>query len=757
MVLNPFRNSGLFSGRIRRTLVMLVLTALVPVLIVQAWVYFSWFETRQANERTNNLEYARAVGNAFREFVRDITRQESAMGDALIALLPYEPDQANDFLVRNVSEYHAVRSFHWTDPGGKVIASSDPRAIGLDLSDREYFKRIAGGAEWAMSDLIVGRASGQPAIIVARGMRDASGALVGVAMASIDPSMLGEHVMPVDRPERGVILIYDRAGRLVYRRPEAVTPPSVGETDPLLASAFMGHEATGESVVPGANERYISARVPISDTGWVAGAGTPYSLVIAPLMRSLALDFALLALLAAASLLVASVLSGVVVAAVQRLKAHAQAVGAGDLRHRAEVSGIEELSELAAEFNTMAALLAERGRAEQAASDALKRANEELEREIAERKEAQARLHTALQKLSFHVENSPLGVIEWDTDYRITRWAGEAEKIFGWTASEVLGKRIDEFKWIYEEDLGKVADVMRGMDTGERPSNISANRNYRKDGAVIYCEWYNSALLDASGKMVSVMSLVLDVTAQTRAQDDLRARSAELEASNKELEAFAYSVSHDLRAPLRAIDGFSLALLEDYARILDDRGRDYLARVRAASQRMGALIDDLLKLSRVTRAPMNRQMVDLSRMVEDIADELSREEPNRKVEFVIEKGLTADGDPQLLRSALENLVNNAWKFTGRRADARIEFGARQQDTGTAYFIRDNGAGFDMAYADKLFAPFQRLHSSNEFPGTGVGLAAVQRVIHRHGGTVWAEGALGAGASFFFTLADGGGA
>ncbi len=229
-------------------------------------------------------------------------------------------------------------------------------------------------------------------------------------------------------------------------------------------------------------------------------------------------------------------------------------------------------------------------------------------------------------------------------------------------------------------------------------------------------------------------------------------RTFELAALNKELAAFAYSVSHDLRAPLRGIDGFSQALLEDYADKLDAEGQDYLRRVRAASQRMGQLIDDLLKLSRVTRAQVRRETVDLSSLAQVVAAELEQREPERQVEFVIGEGLITKGDARLLRVMLENLLGNAWKFTAKHPRTRIEFRVTQHKGESAYFVRDDGVGFDMAYADKLFGAFQRLHSADEFEGTGIGLATVQRIIHRHGGRVWAEGAEEQGATFYFTLA-----
>lgn len=236
-----------------------------------------------------------------------------------------------------------------------------------------------------------------------------------------------------------------------------------------------------------------------------------------------------------------------------------------------------------------------------------------------------------------------------------------------------------------------------------------------------------------------------------KSHEDLKQYSAELEAVNEELSAFNYSVSHDLRTPLRSIDGFSQALLEDYSDTLDAEGKDYLNRVRAASQTMGHLIDDLLNLSRITRSEIRRKNVDLSALFQTIAAEHKNIEPERQVTFLIEKGVIANGDKNLLTVVLRNLFENAWKFTAKQPEAKIEFGITQVDGTSAYFIRDNGVGFDMAYADKLFGAFQRLHASHEFPGSGIGLATVQRIIHRHGGRVWAEGAVDQGATFYFTL------
>jgi signal transduction histidine kinase len=262
----------------------------------------------------------------------------------------------------------------------------------------------------------------------------------------------------------------------------------------------------------------------------------------------------------------------------------------------------------------------------------------------------------------------------------------------------------------------------------------------------------------ASGVAVSLLLfgitllLVRSRTLAERASKDLEDANRELEGANRELEAFSYSVSHDLRAPLRTIDGFSRLLLEDYADRLDEEGEDYLGRVRGASKHMDTLIEDLLDLSRVSRGPLRREVIDLSAMARDIVEKLERAQPERRVKFVAQEGVVAFGDANLLAVALENLLGNAWKFTSKKDEATIEFGAVPHGGGgVAYYVRDDGAGFDPRYADKLFGAFQRLHGSEEFEGTGIGLATVARIVHRHGGRVWAESEVGEGATFCFTL------
>jgi light-regulated signal transduction histidine kinase (bacteriophytochrome) len=245
--------------------------------------------------------------------------------------------------------------------------------------------------------------------------------------------------------------------------------------------------------------------------------------------------------------------------------------------------------------------------------------------------------------------------------------------------------------------------------------------------------------------------VVIDLDERKRAEEELRRAKEAAEAANRELESFSYSVSHDLRAPLRAIDGFAQALAEEYGERLDATGRGYLERVRAGAQRLGRLIDDLLRLARLSRLPLERRRVDLSALARELAEELAEREPERTVRVAVADGLAAEADPRLVRVALEDLLGNAWKITRRREDATIEVGVENGAGEAVFFVRDNGAGFDMAYAGKLFGAFQRLHSEREFEGSGVGLATVARVVRRHGGRIDARGEVGRGATFSSTL------
>ncbi|MBI3546056.1 MAG: PAS domain S-box protein [Gammaproteobacteria bacterium] len=373
-------------------------------------------------------------------------------------------------------------------------------------------------------------------------------------------------------------------------------------------------------------------------------------------------------------------------------------------------------------------------------------------RDVTEQRRAEARYYAV-------TETANDAIITADSAGTIVYFNPAAVRIFGYSMEEAVGQSLmlfmpkrfqQEHRQSFEriiaggekQLLGKTLELIgRRKDASEFPLELSL------------ASWKVGEEVFFTGIVRDITQRKNDAEKIAQLNQYLEQRALELEAINKELEAFSYSVSHDLRAPLRAMDGFSRAVLERYAGQLDAEGQDYLRRIRAASQRMGQLIDDLLRLARITRSELHLTTVNLSSIAEEIVAELQRRPPSREVKIAIAADMSVTADANLMRVMLTNLLDNAWKFTAKQSDARIEFGYTQTDNGKIFFVRDNGAGFDMAYADKLFGVFQRLHAAGEFEGTGIGLATVQRIVHRHGARIWAEAEPGRGAAFYFSFSS----
>ena len=378
-------------------------------------------------------------------------------------------------------------------------------------------------------------------------------------------------------------------------------------------------------------------------------------------------------------------------------------------------------------------------------------------RDVSARKQIESELRQNEERLRLIVETiTDYAIVGLDADGCVVSWNVGAQRIKGYSTEEIVGRH---FSCFYPPEDIAAGKPRRMLELAARDGRCEDEGwRVRSDGARFFADVIITAQYNADGRLSGFVKVTRDISERKKVERELhelseseRRHSAQLEAANKELEAFSYSVSHDLRAPLRSIDGFGLALLEDYRDRLDSNALGYLQRIRTATQRMAQLIDDLLNLAQVTRAELRHETVDLGSIARNIFAALQKDDPGREVDFVAQDNLIAQGDPRLLQVVLDNLIRNAWKFTSKQPRARIEFKVWRENGRPVFSISDDGSGFNMQYANKLFGIFQRLHASNEFPGTGVGLAIVQRIIHRHGGAIWAEGEEGKGATFSFTL------
>jgi PAS domain S-box-containing protein len=379
----------------------------------------------------------------------------------------------------------------------------------------------------------------------------------------------------------------------------------------------------------------------------------------------------------------------------------------------------------------------------------------ELEMQNEELQRADTEIVAAQTKYSDFYDFSPLGYFTFDRKGLIQDLNLTGATMLGTGKSFLRGQPFQTF--IEPTYRSIFSDHLQGVFAQETSQTCEIAIR-KKGGSTFHVQLHSLSFNPGDGGLSVCRTAVSDVTERKRTDDhilalneNLNRQNAELAVLNKELDAFSFAVSHDLRAPLRHIDGFIRILAEDYAEKLDETGKDYIRRVQAGAERMKHLIDALLGLSRFTRNELNRSKVYLSALGKTVADDLTKLQPERRVEFVIADNMMALGDQNMLRAAIDNLLGNAWKFTEKRPVAKIEFGVTQIDGKDVFFVKDNGAGFNMKFSEKLYTPFQRLHQESEFSGLGIGLSIVQRIVHRHGGRVWAEGDVDKGAIFYFTL------
>ena len=487
-------------------------------------------------------------------------------------------------------------------------------------------------------------------------------------------------------------------------------------------------ETTTVSFADASRTRYLGTAALIAGTPWRVWVQFNEASLMQPATTLLRRMWPWTAGLILLGVVAVWMVSARITAPLEHMACAADAIASGDYARRVVVTGQDEIARLGAAFNVMTVRVAE-------SHDALEARVQARTQELTQSREEMDQF--------FSMSLDLLCIA--NLDGRFTRVSPAWEAVLGWTAAELTASPY--LTLVHPDDIDSTGRESARLATGG--VTVSFENRYRtKDGSYRWLSWKAAA----NQQRGLIYAAARDVTDQKRAARDLQQYAAELTAANRELEAFSYSVSHDLRSPLRSVDGFSQALLEDCGDRLGPVGREHLGRIRTAAQHMGQLIDDLLNLARVTRAELNFERIDLSAMAQSTLATLSEKHQDRAVEWHVQPGLQATGDARLLQIALTNLLENAWKFTGKRPQAHIQFGMRNgSGRPREYFVKDNGAGFDATYASKLFGAFQRLHHPGDFPGTGIGLATVQRIVTRHGGQIRAEGAPEQGATFSFTL------
>lgn len=780
-----------FFASLRSRLCLLVLLAVLPALGV---IVYRGIEQRRAairNSRAEVMVLARLAATGQQQLI-EAAHQVCISLSRLPALRQRDAAACAAIFTELVDLYPTYGNIRAVDPYGNMFASAVPLQGKVNVADRPWFQAAMRQRAFYVGHYLVSRVDGKPTLPFAYPVLDKAGKVLVVVSPALELAALNEMVGRVELSRDAVLTVVDHGGTVLARSLESAN--WVGRTlpeAPLVAAVLRERTGSLEMTgLDGVRRLYAFSRVGDIPGAWSVAIGIPLRTVVADANRNMAVGLVLLGVVAAMALAAAWWIGGVFVVQPVRVLENAVArLESGDLDVRAAVShGGDELTHLGRAFNSMAAALQARSRERDRAETAL--------RLNAERVQALLRLNqmtdaTLKQVTDFALEEavrltqSQIGYLAFlnadETVLTMHAWSRNAMQAcdidnkpieYQVRDTGLWGEAVRQRRAVITNDYAAPSPFKKGCPDGHVTIRRHMNVPVFVGQRIVLVAGVGNKPDEYEDQDVQQLTLLMEgmwrLIERMRAEEEIRQlnaeledrvirRTAELAAANKELEAFSYSVSHDLRAPLRAIDGFSQLILQDHGEQVRDEVKDHLKRIRAATQRMGRLIDDLLNLSRLSRTDMNREPVDLSGLARQIVAELRATDPTRAVEVVVADHLQAEGDRNLLRVALENLLGNAWKFTSKTDAARIEFGAMRGAEGTTtFYVRDNGAGFDMAYAGRLFGAFQRLHGAADFPGTGIGLATVARIIRRHGGEVRAEGAVGRGAMFSFTLGTDGG-
>lgn len=645
---------------------------------------------------------------------------------------------------------------------GSVVCSWTPLTAPINLADREYFKEVLARRDVVVGRPVISRISKTARLPLAHPILNRAGAVERLITAAISLDRLAAQFTASPAPAAATFSIWDERGTVLFRHPDnekwvGTVHPDAGIVKALAAS--RGTRTVEAAGLDGVHRVYALAGLDgFPQLGLTISAGISKETLTAEADGALRNGFALLALILAAALAGAWALGEIAIR--RRVASVAQAasrIAGGKLETR--IGGPYrggELGQLCRAFDEMAAAMQRQIEHIRRGEEEIRALNAGLERRVAERT---SELRDSRERFRVMLESSPDAMVIVNSEGNIELVNSQTEKLFGYARQALIGRSIEVL--VPERFRERHAAHRAAYGSAPRVRNINLRLELygrRKDGSEFPADISLSPVPTPEGLLV--FSNIRDITERSENErklrelnSDLVRRTEEVEAANRELEGFSYSVSHDLRSPLRAIDGFTRILQEDYAEKLDDEGRRLLGVVCGNSRKMGELIDDLLEFSRLGRKPLSATTIDMKRLVEEVTGDLQL--PGGKPPRLVVGALPpASGDPTLVRQAWVNLLGNAVKFSGKREQPVIEISGHENGLENIYCVKDNGAGFDMKYRDKLFGVFQRLHSTEEFEGTGVGLAIVQRVVARHGGRVWAEGEVDKGAAFHFSLPRG---
>ena len=651
----------------------------------------------------------------------------------------HSQSQLEEFLSALIKADSPLDSIYILDKAGFIIyaAPESERLKGFSMHGQPFFQKARGSGKvfWASPfiDLKTMR------MTLPASLSFDSGMVVGY----INLSLLQSITQRVHRGGRVYAFITDQTGVVIAHPDERAVFQRINESS--LEIVRHGMEGKSETLIyEHAGEKFIGSVTQVTKTGWsvIVTQPTAEAFALSMKMKRLLLIGCVITFVLALCLALWN--SRRILQPLSYLAGDTRRVAGGDYAFTPSLNHpYKELNELAHDLSLMTKAIQDREEELQKThmepEQRVEKRTADLQEEIFVRRQAEEALRLSEEKYRTLVENINDVLFSLDTRGFITYISPAIEQFSQYKADEVIGQPFARF--IHPDDLPGLQESFKEKLRGDAGS--FEFRIFAKDGVIHYVRTSSRPLWE-NGQLVGVTGLMTDITERKRTEEALR-------KANAELESFCYSVSHDLRAPLRGIDGWSLALMEDCSNQLNKQGRKYLEFVRMETQRIGKLIDCLLELSRVTRTDMIYERIDLSTLVRSIIARLKEAEPDRLVEFIIQPGLMVYGDASLLDVMMTNLFDNAWKFTVKHPSACIEFGRTEKDGQNIYFVRDDGIGFDMAYAGKLFGAFQRMHKASEFPGSGVGLATVQRIIHRHGGRVWAEAEVEKGTTVYFTL------